>query len=232
MSRASMSHTSLRPNSGRRCAKLVFSITMERGASVAFFKASHSGDATESKRGCWCFLIPAVPSSSARRLLSSIFFASVLDRVLVLSRMRCPWKIKSIVHTLLPLYRNSDMSLLNYELGVCVSLVDRCPTLLAGTRRFTNPSPALPQLFPNFLPVFSLALQARARITAELLAGTFDLENVPTFNISADANTTCLKVFPPQYVIENRSNAAGQIPVRRFNWRIAPCIDLGTEGVN
>jgi hypothetical protein len=42
-----------------------------------------------------------------------------------------------------------------------------------------------------------LTLQARTRVTAELLAGTFDLENIPTIDISADANTTRLKVFPP-----------------------------------
>jgi hypothetical protein len=53
-----------------------------------------------------------------------------------------------------------------------------------------------------------LALLARAHITAELLAETLDLEQVSTFSISADADTTCLKVFPPQHVIENRPNTA------------------------
>ena len=65
--------------------------------------SSHSSAATESRRGCRCFLMPAAPSSSARRRFSSIFCASVLERVPVLSRMRCAWKRKSIVQTLLPL---------------------------------------------------------------------------------------------------------------------------------
>jgi hypothetical protein len=70
--------------------------------------------------------------------------------------------------------------------------------LLAGTRRFTNLGPALPQLFPNLLPLVSLALPARAYITAELLAETLDLKKAPTFGISADADTASLKTFPPQ----------------------------------
>ena len=47
ISRASMSHTSFLPSSGRRCARLAFSINTERGASVAFFRSSHSSAATE-----------------------------------------------------------------------------------------------------------------------------------------------------------------------------------------
>src|SRR5207302_6243957 len=93
-------------------------------------------------------------------------------------------------------------------------------------------SPALPQLFPKLPPVFSLALQARAHIPTEHLAGTLDLEKVPTFGISANSDTTGLKVFPPQYVIENRPNTTGQFPVRRFNRSIAPWIDERAEGIN
>src|SRR5262249_10804249 len=78
--------------------------------------------------------MPAAPSSSPRRRLSSIFWARVLERVLVLSRMRCPWKIKSSVHTLLPLYRYSDMSLLSYEFGVLSFPSLLLPDLVGGRR--------------------------------------------------------------------------------------------------
>jgi hypothetical protein len=36
------SHASLRPSSGRRCARLAFSIWTDRGARAAFFMSSHS----------------------------------------------------------------------------------------------------------------------------------------------------------------------------------------------
>jgi hypothetical protein len=79
MSRESMSHTNLRASSGRRCAKFAFSISTERGERVDFFNSNHSPEATDNNRGCSRFLMPAAPSSSARRRLSSIFFARVLD---------------------------------------------------------------------------------------------------------------------------------------------------------
>jgi len=126
------------------------------------------------------------------------------------------------------------MSLLGYESGVLGFPCLLMPDLVGGaSARFTNPRSAFPKLLASSLPVFSLTLQARARIAAELLAGTFNLKNVPTFGISADANATRLKVFPPQYVIEDRSNATtGQIPVWCFNWGIAPRINVRAEGVN
>src|SRR6266536_5407106 len=97
--------------------------------------------------------MPAAPSSSPRRRLSSIFCASIFERVPVLSRMRWPWKMKSRVHTLLPLYRYSDMSLLGYESGVlgfpCLLMPDlvggRRPDLRILVLRFLSFLPALCQ---------------------------------------------------------------------------------------
>ena len=98
--------------------------------------------------------------------------------------------------------------------------------------RFLSLESLLSHFLATFLPVFSLALQARADITAELLSKTFDLEKVATVSISANADTARLKVFPPQYVIENRPNATNQIPVRRLNRAIAPEINQRSEGIN
>jgi hypothetical protein len=87
-------------------------------------------------------------------------------------------------------------------------------------------------LFPTVLPVFSLALQARADITAEVLTETLDLEKVPTIGVSANADATGLQVLPPQDVIEKRPNTTGQVPVRSLDRSPAPGIYERTEGVH
>jgi hypothetical protein len=101
-----------------------------------------------------------------------------------------------------------------------------------GTRRFARLEPAFTQLLAGFLPVFSLTMQSRTQIATELLAETLNLKKLTTFGVSANCNTTGLKVYPPQHVVENGPNTTSQISVWRFDWSNSPQIDLRAKSVN
>jgi hypothetical protein len=52
----------------------------------------------------------------------------------------------------------------------------------------SSPKPFLPEILSSFLAVSPLALLHRALGTAELLAGAFDVEEVPTKRVRAHGN--------------------------------------------